>query len=242
MSPLLSSTSAPEQVRQKARNPLTEADLSIGPLSSRPVEPSEAKSLRHLFLVDFETAAYVFCLDSATETHEPLYVIPKGFKRGAARVLAIGKVTHDRKSAKCVYTVTKTPVAIPPLTITVEHRDSDAEPYAKNSLLTKRSLHKGMSLSFSTSTSSHKWKVDEHGVRNDAGEFIAEEVQSSQHDTFRGACELRLLRMINDDEMDFLVAIWVARIGNEMGALDGNVDPIGGNMYVKGEMVLFNYQ
>ncbi|KAL1612178.1 hypothetical protein SLS60_000402 [Paraconiothyrium brasiliense] len=229
--------------RHTARNPLIKGYISVDPLSTTVLSIPSAIALRHLFLVDRGDAAYIYLSDSITPPHEPVYVIPNGFlKRGAARTLAVGKVTSDRKGAKCIYTVTKTPPAITPQSITIEHRDIDGKPYAKESLLTKRALHKGLNMSFATSTSSHKWKVDERGIRDDVGKFIGKEIHSSRYPGFEGACELQLVTTIDDNEMDFLVAVWVARIGNGMGALDGKVDDISGNMFVQGEMMLFNYK
>jgi hypothetical protein len=78
-------------------------------------------------------------------------------------------------------------------------------------------------------------------MRNGSGSLVAKEVPSSRQPGFEGACELQLASTTDEDEMDFLVSVWVARIGNEVGSLEGHVDVLGLNEWVQGELMYLNY-
>lgn len=242
-----SSTLLADQTPGKARNPLTGAILDVCPALKTTSSISDARATNYLLLVDREDAAYIYLIDSENGSNAPRYIIPRGFKHHNTRTLAIGKImdTHKDgalvKGARCVYTVTKSPPAITPHSIAIEHRDPDAKPYAFDSLLVKRALHKGLNLTFATQNAKQKWKIDALGMRNGSGSLVAKEVSSSRQPGFEGACELQLASTIDEDEMDFLVSVWVARIGNEVGSLEGHVDVRGLNEWVQGELMYLNY-
>ena len=236
-----------DQNSGKTRNALTGASIDAKPCSEDTLSILGPRSSNYLFLVDREDAAYIHFVDSENGSNALRYVIPHGFKNQGTRTLAIGKIVNTYKDgavvkgAKCVYTVTKSPPAITPPSIAIDHRDSDAKPYAFDSLLVKRALHKGLNLTFSVQNKKQKWKIDKTGMRDGSGKFVALETQSSAQPGFEGACELKLVRKIEEEEMDFLVSVWVARIGNEIGSLEGFVEMLGLNEWVEGQLMYLNY-